>query len=309
MSSTVTRREPKTPGSARAPTVTVIVVPNVSEGRDERKIGELAATIGTEGARVLDVHSDGVHNRSVFTVAGSSHAIVPAMAALADASRYIDLGRHRGAHPRLGGLDVCPVVAHDLELSNAVHIAKEMAAAIAARAELPVYLYGAAATRESTRELPSLRRGGLEALKRRAAGGLTPDFGPSVIDLRAGVVCVGARAVLIAFNVWLKCDVAIARSIAAIVRTSGGGPPGVRAIGLAMGSDVSQVSINLTDPAATGIDKVFQAVLLAASEKGASVVATEIVGLPPAAFRPDPSGEAARLLSEPGRSLESALSR
>jgi glutamate formiminotransferase len=165
-------------------------------------------------ARILDVHSDATHNRSVFTVAGETEALMDALATLARACRSIDLRTHTGVHPRLGGLDVCPIVAYGIDLTRAAALARSAAEAIAERARLPVYLYGAAATRPETRELPELRRGGLRRLMARAATGLPPDIGPRTIDARHGVVCVGARGVLIAFNVWFEGDVRVARAIA-----------------------------------------------------------------------------------------------
>jgi glutamate formiminotransferase len=289
--------------------VSLIAVPNVSEGRDSGRIGDLARAIEGEGARVLDVHSDPDHNRTVFTVAGSDDQLTTAMAELAAAARYIDLRRHVGVHPRLGGLDVCPLVPHATSMDHAVTVALRTAEEIARRARIPVYLYGAAATsRGEARELPSLRAGGLEELIQRASHGQVPDFGPHVITARSGVVCVGARPVLVAFNVWLRCSLATAREIAASVRSAGGGLPGVRALGLALGEPgVTQVSMNLTDPAAAGIDVAFDAVATRARGVRGDVLAAEIVGLVPERFLPDPQREAARLLKTPGRSLESAL--
>jgi glutamate formiminotransferase / 5-formyltetrahydrofolate cyclo-ligase len=285
----------------------VVAVPNVSEGRVESRIGMLVDATEAAGARVLDLHSDPVHNRSVLTVAGATGAIVTAMADLASAARYIDLTQHEGAHPRLGGLDVCPIVAHGITVAEAVSIARSTGRAVAARARLPVYLYGAAATSAANRDLPALRSGGLKGLIERCEAGLAPDFGPPSIDPRTGVVCVGARHILIAFNVWLGCDEPTARSIARVVRTSGGAPPALRAIGLAMRPGFSQVSINLMDPDLTGIDAAFDAVAQEALRRRARVVATELVGLVPERFQPDPSKHAARLLLKPGRTLESAL--
>ena len=192
-------------------------------------------------------------------------------------------------------------------MTDAIEAALIAAPAIAEAAELPVYLYGAAAGRDETRELPALRRGGLEGLTARAAAGLAPDFGPGTIDPQHGVVCVGARGTLIAFNIWLRGSESVARKIAAGIRTTGGGPPGVRALGVPMGAVTSQVTMNLTDPESTGIDAVFELVAGAADALGAEVTAAEIVGLVPERYMPDPDARAARLLMQPGRSLESAL--
>ena len=285
----------------------VLAVPNVSEGRDRQAIAAWVGTVEAHGGFVLDVHSDATHNRSVLTVAGSERSIPEAMARLAAATASIDLSRHSGVHPRLGGLDVCPIVDEGIGMDAAVAIARATGHAIASEAGLPVYLYGCAATRAETRELPSLRRGGLQGLRARAAGGLLPDLGPAQIDTRRGVVCVGARGPLIAFNVWLRCTVEDARAIASRVRSSGGGLPDTRALGLAMGEELSQISMNLTRPAVTGIDDAFAAVSALAEEAGVDVVGTEIVGLPPERYLPDEDARAARLLIRPGRSLESAL--
>jgi glutamate formiminotransferase len=284
--------------------VRIVAVPNVSEGRDPEAIRSFASALEARGATVLDVHSDPVHNRSVLTVGGTEDAMPEAMGELAAGAARIDMTRHAGAHPRLGGLDVCPIVAEGISLDRAVEVARRTGETIATRARLPVYLYGAAATRPETRALPDLRKGGLRGLVDRAAAGLHPDLGPTAIDLRRGVVCVGARGPLIAFNVWIRADLRIARRIASEVRSSGGGPPGLRALAFAMAGDVTQVSLNLVEPARTGIDQAFAAVSRSATRYRASPEATEIVGLVAERYLPDPNGEAARLLMRPGRSLE-----
>jgi glutamate formiminotransferase len=288
--------------------VTLIAIPNVSEGRDTDKVGRLSDTVESAGAHVLDVHSDAVHNRSVVTVAGTSATLPHAMAALADAAGDIDLILHRGVHPRLGALDVCPLVPHDGDMNEAIGTARATGLRIVERTSLPVYFYGAAATRPETRELPSLRKGGLTTLAERALFDLPPDLGGPKIDLSRGVVCVGARDVLIAFNVWLRNEKMIATAIARRIRSSGGGPPGIRALGFQIDdSPTSQVSMNLLRPSVTGIDDAFAAAATAATELGATIVATEIVGLVPRRFMPNPDAQAARLLIKPGRSLETAL--
>ena len=296
-------------GGGNAPAPWVLAVPNVSEGRNRQRLTAWTATVEARGTFVLDLHSDAVHNRSVLTVAGRERSIPDAMASLAAGALCVDLREHSGVHPRLGGLDVCPIVDEGIGMDAAVEIARATGRTIASEAGIPVYLYAAAATRPETRELPLLRRGGLGALQGRAAAGLTPDFGPARIDVRRGVVCVGARGPLIAFNVWLRCTVTLARAVASQVRAGGGGLPATRALGLPMGEGLSQVSMNLTEPAVTGIDQAFAAVSDAARRAGAAVVGTEIVGLPPERYLPDPDGRAARLLLRPGRSLESALRR
>jgi glutamate formiminotransferase / 5-formyltetrahydrofolate cyclo-ligase len=284
--------------------VTLVMIPNVSEGRSENRLRALAAAVRKQGARVLDVHSDPVHNRSVLTVTGDDADLVNASSALALEASAIDLTIHEGVHPRLGGLDVCPFVPHLDDMRRAIAAAHAAGHAIAANANLPVYFYGAAALRQAAAELPRLRQGGLERLIRRARDGFTPDVGPQEIDPARGVVCVGARGPLIAFNVWLRADSATARNIAAAVRSSSGGQPGIRALGLRIDDSLSQVSMNLVDPEVTGIDAAFEAVRAAAAERGYEVHATEIVGLVPKRYMPDPDAQAARLLVTPGRCLD-----
>ena len=286
----------------RAP-MPLIAIPNVSEGRDEAFIDECRDAVRSSRARVLDVHSDPVHNRSVLTVTGASDALVDAMAALAVVAARIDVSAHIGVHPRLGGLDVCPVVPHGDDMASAIATARAIATSIAADAGTPVYLYGAAATREETRSLPELRRSGLPALIARARTGLAPDAGPAEIDPHRGVVCVGARPELVAFNVWIAADEHDARAIAADVRR----PDAVRALGFPMDAGTSQVSMNLVDPGAVNIDDAYELVARACTRRGVRLLSTEIVGLPPERFMPDPQKEAARRLIAPGRSLESVL--
>jgi glutamate formiminotransferase len=270
-------------------------------------VGAFVDAVGDAGARVLDVHSDGAHNRSVLTTTGETAALIDGMVALAIACKGIDLSQHSGIHPRLGALDVCPFVPHDQPLQGALEAARRAGRSIADGAGLPVYLYGEAATREACRDLRALRRGGLSTLARRAAADLPPDFGPRSIDPRHGVVCVGARGTLIAFNVWLRGPGLSARTIAERIRESSGGLQGIRALGLTVDETTAQVSINVVEPETTSLQDVFDAVKAHALTLGVSVTATEIVGLSPARYLPDPESETARLLMLPGRSLESAL--
>ena len=281
----------------------LLAVPNISEGRDEKLLAELKAIVAAAGVRVLDVHTDPVHNRSVFTLTAESDRLVEGCVALAEvASKRIDLSIHSGVHPRLGGLDICPFVPHETTMEQAVGAARRAAEAIAAGSKLPVYLYGHAATRPATRELPDLRRGGLEALARRATGELPPDHGPAEIEMSRGVVCVGARDPLIAFNVWLRGDLQAAKEIAARTRSTH-----LRTLGLLISETESQVSMNLIHPEAVGLEDAFGAVNREAVERGLQVTATEIVGLVPERFLPGPDATVTRLLKQPGHSLEACL--
>jgi glutamate formiminotransferase len=250
------------------------------------------------------VHSDTIHHRSVITSIGTETQLMHGMLALALETRSIDLESHQGVHPRLGGLDVCPFVPHEERLGLAANTARKTGAAMG-MAGISVYLYGEAAPREATRELPDLRRGGIEGLKLRAQQGLPPDFGPREIDPRRGVVCVGAREPLIAFNVNLNCSYNVAQGIASEVRTRHGAA-GIRALAFSM-PEGSQLSMNLITPDVTGVAAAFDVVDRAAHEVGAKVTGTELVGLVPERYLPDPDAKAARLLIEPGRSLEAVL--
>lgn len=288
--------------------MSLVVIPNVSEGRRPEIIRGLQARIEQSGAKVLDTHSDELHNRTVFTVAADSPTLLDAMRSLAAAATAaIDLESHVGKHPRIGALDVCPFVPVDAGLQEAVDLAREAGARIGALG-IPVYLYGAASEKAPV-ELPDLRRGGLDGLIDRAERGTPPDLGPQIIDRRTGVVCVGARNPLIAFNVWLDGAADAARTIASKVRAVHGGLSGVRALGLDMGDDRAQVSMNLTDPQATSMEQALVAIEHLAGPLGVRVQATEIIGLPPQRFMPPPDARVTRLLMRPGHSLESRLQK
>jgi glutamate formiminotransferase len=258
-------------------------VPNFSEGRDRATIDALATAL-SERASLLDVHADPDHNRSVFTLVGREEDLVQSLlAGIACARERIDLRRHDGAHPRIGAADVVPIVALDPDdRERARACALVLAERIGSQLELPVFLYG-----ESSpgRGPAFFRRGGPAELQQRVdAGELRPDFGPSRLDERAGGVIVGARRPLIAFNVNLTTDdVEIARAIAAVVRETGGGFPGVRALGLALPSvGCAQVSMNVEDYEAAPLHDILERVEGEAHARGAEVSGAELVGLMPA---------------------------
>ena len=188
-------------------------------------------------------------------------------------------------------------------MDEAIRAAHATGATIGDELGIPVFFYGEAARRPETRELPDIRRGGLEGVTERVAAGLRPDAGPTAIDARVGVVCVGARGPLIAFNVWLRAELATARAIAAVVRA----PGRVRALGLDARDGRCQVSMNLISPDGVGIEEAFERVEAAAMTRGAEIVATEIVGLVAEDHLPSPDAKVTRLLIEPGHSLEAAL--
>ncbi len=257
-------------------------VPNFSEGRDRATIDALAEALGSR-ARLLDVHADEDHNRSVFTVVGSEDELVEALLlGIACARERIDLRRHEGAHPRIGAADVVPLVPLAPEdLGRAREAALRLAERVGGELGLPTFLYGELG---ADRGPAFFRRGGPEELQQRIdAGELTPEFGPARLDERAGGVLVGARGPLIAFNVNLRGSLDAAREIAGFVREQGGGFPGVRALGLDLPrTGLVQVSMNVEDFEAAALHEIVARVEQEAAERGAEVVGSELVGLMPA---------------------------
>jgi glutamate formiminotransferase len=257
-------------------------VPNFSEGRDATTIERIGDALGAR-ARLLDVHADADHNRSVFTLVGTATELEAALlAAIAVARARIDLRRHEGAHPRIGAADVVPVVPlRPGDLGRAAESAVRLARRIGEELDLPVFLYGESAP---GRGPAFFRRGGPAELQRRIdAGELAPDHGPPRLDPSAGGVIVGARRPLIAFNVNLRGTLEAAREIASVVRERDGGFPGVRALGLELPSaGVVQVSMNVEDWEAAALHDVLARVEDEARRRGAEVIASELVGLMPA---------------------------
>jgi glutamate formiminotransferase len=257
-------------------------VPNFSEGRDRATIDALAAALG-ERAELLDVHADADHNRSVFTLVGEDDELVAALlAGIACARERIDLRRHEGAHPRIGAADVVPLVpiVPD-DMPRAREAARELARRVGEELELPVFLYGELSPGQGP---AFFRKGGPAELQNRIdAGELEPDFGPKQLDERAGGVLVGARAPLIAFNINLRGELEAAQAVAAVVRETGGGFPGVRALGLALpGAGLVQVSMNVEDWEAAALHEIVARVEEEARARNAEVVGSELVGLMPA---------------------------
>ena len=307
--------------------VLVECVPNFSEGRRAEVVDEVvAAFAGADpGVLVLDRSSDADHDRSVLTLAGPGPALVEAAVAGARAcARLIDLNRQRGVHPRMGALDVLPFVplGHATSLRggagpdlDCAALAERAGRRIAAEAGIPVYLYGAAARRPERAALPAVRGRGFEALRAALAAGdgsRAPDLGGPGLHPTAGATAVGARKLLIAYNVDLaEADLDLARRIAAAVRERDGGLPAVRAMGVALEQlGLVQVSMNLLDYTVTPPAVAFAAVAQLAERAGARVHASEIVGLVPAAALAgvDPA-DLLLPASTPDRFLEERLAR
>ena len=264
-------------------------VPNFSEGRDSRLVGELAAAMERPGVEVLDRSSDPDHHRSVVTLLGEPGAVEDAVFdAAALAVDAIDLRRHQGVHPRIGALDVLPFVPlAGLRMEDAVASAHRVGRRIADELRVPVYWYGAASTPPG-RRLAALRRGGFEGLVEGTGTERAPDLLPDDwehpgLHPSAGATCVGARPLLLAWNVYLH-DVTVedAAGIAASIRESGGGFRGLRALAFRLpGRDAVQVSMNLEDVRATAPVDVYARIDVLARACGGRAGETEIIGMMP----------------------------
>lgn len=257
---------------------------NFSEGR-RRDVVQAISEAGPYGSqvRLVDVHIDPDHNRCVITWLGSADAIQPVVLAAAKrAVELIDLRRHSGAHPRIGAVDVLPFVPFgETPLQKCVELAHATGRRLAESLGLPVFFYEAAALREDRRLLARIRRGGLEEMAEAGLRGEgAPDAGPQALHPTAGAVAVGARGPLIAFNIDLPgASVDQARMLAARMRESGGGLPGVRALGLHLSSrGMAQLSMNITRPAETSLLAVITAARSRAAELGVELGPSELVG-------------------------------
>jgi len=267
----------------------LLAVPNVSEGRDPRRIAVLESAF-SRGASLLDRHSDPDHDRTVLTLAAAPAALRDALMAGAEqAVETIDMSGYAGLHPAVGALDVCPVVWLDpAERAAARTLALELADQIGGLG-VPVFLYGELARRPEHAERAYFRNGGLAELWLRMEGGeLRPDSGPPEPHPSAGVTLVTARPPLAAFNVELdSSDPEVARSIAAGLREAGGGLPGVRAVGLLLSGGRVQVSTNVHDPLVVPLARVVERVRALAAPLSARPLEAEVVGLVPAAALAD----------------------
>ena len=254
-------------------------VPNFSEGRDEATIDAIGAALGAH-ARLLDVHSDADHNRSVYTLVGSEDELGAALVAgVTVAIERIDLREHDGAHPCIGAADVVPIVPLRPEDGERAQSAARAIGARIGALGLPVFLYA-----PPERGPAFYRRGGRVALAQRLESGeLVADFGPSELHPTAGGVILGARSPLIAFNVNLRGSLSVAREVAAVVRERGGGFPGVRALGLDLPrAGLVQVSMNVEDWEAAALHDIVDRIAAEAESRGAEVAGSELVGLMPA---------------------------
>lgn len=264
-------------------------VPNISEGRDAAVVEKVADAVRqVPGCTLLGCESDASHNRSVLTFIGSPEAVAEAAVQLSKAAaQLIDLTKHTGEHPRMGAVDVIPFIPiREMTMAECVVLSQGVGARIAEEADLPVFLYEASATAKHRENLAAIRKGQFEGMAEKVkAPEWTPDFGGARIHPTAGVVAVGARMPLIAFNINLGTDkLPIAKAIAKIIRASSGGLAHVKALGVMLAErNVAQVSINMTDFTKTPLYRVVELVRAEAARYGVSIIGTEIVGLTPAA--------------------------
>ena len=263
-------------------------VPNFSEGRRKEVVDAIAKSIASvPGVRLLDTEMDPNHNRCVITFVGDRNAVAEAafQGAMSAVAR-IDMNHHRGEHPRVGALDVLPFVPiSGVTMDDCVALAKSVGKRIADELQVPVYLYEAAATRPDRKALPDVRRGEFEGLKVaiETEPERRPDFGPAKLHPTAGACIVGARPVLIAWNVNLGTkDVTVAKRIAKAIRESDGGLPAVRAKGFELADrGLVQVSMNMTDYRKTSLVQAFEAIRELATKEHVEIVESEIIGLVP----------------------------
>jgi glutamate formiminotransferase/formiminotetrahydrofolate cyclodeaminase len=262
-------------------------VPNFSDGRRKEIIDAIVTEAASRNVKVLDVESDADHNRSVLTFVGSPDAVkAAALAVSGKAIELIDLNKHRGQHPRMGAMDVVPFIPiSDVTMKDCVQLARDFAAEYASKFKIPVFLYEEAATRSDRRNLADVRKGEFEGLREEIGKNTdkTPDFGPNAIHPTAGATAVGARKILIAYNIELATrDLNVAKKIAREVRGKDGGLSAVKALGFELKDrGIVQVSMNMVDYKSTELFKAFELVKSLAQHHGVQVLDSEIVGLVP----------------------------
>lgn len=268
------------------PGIMIESVPNFSEGRNDATLALLEAEVAeTPSVRCIDIHRDADHNRSVFTLLGEPEPIRRCILNLVRvAAERINLETQRGVHPRIGAADVIPFIPlRNASIDDCVRIAKETAREIAENLNIPTYLYALASERPDRTKLSQLRKGGYELLRENIQTDpyFKPDYGPTQLG-SAGAAAVGARPILIAYNLFLESsDVSIAKTIARRIRESSGGLPGIQALGLFV-NQRAQVSMNLTDYQRTGLKTVYDAVQAQAQSMGTRIERGELIGCLPA---------------------------
>lgn len=262
-------------------------VPNFSEGRDRQKIEAIVDSFrGKHNVKLLDYSNDEDHNRLVVTVVGEPEAVKDAVIeAVGKAVELIDMTKHQGQHPRMGAVDVVPFIPiRNVTQDEAVALSKEVAHIVAERYHLPVFLYEKSASAPHRENLAAIRKGEFEGMAEKIKQDeWKPDFGPSERHPTAGVVAIGARMPLVAYNVNLgTSNLEIANSIAKKVRHIGGGLRYCKAMAVALEDrGITQVSMNLTDYTKTAIYRAHELVRIEANRYGVPIVGAEVVGLVP----------------------------
>lgn len=262
-------------------------VPNFSEGRDSKKITAIARVFKSfPNVRLVDFSGDADHNRSVFTFLGKPEDVLEAaLASCGKALELIDMREQSGVHPRLGAVDVVPFIPLGrAKIKDAVNLAHTFGRQLNERFGIPIYFYGFAAQSNKRIELPDVRRGGYEGLANKmACAEGAPDIGGAEFNAQSGATAVGARDLLVAYNINLSCDdLLLARHIASRIREKGGGLKHLRAIGVMLkGHGIAQVSMNLTNCKETPLKMVFNKVKALAAEGGAQILESELIGLAP----------------------------
>ncbi len=260
-------------------------VPNFSEGRDEEVVRAIVSAMRVDGVKLLDWSMDADHNRSVVTVAGEPQAVVEsAVRGVGRAAELIDLTRQQGVHPRMGAADVVPFVpVQGITLEQCALLARQAGAEIWRRHAVPVYYYGAAASRPDRANLEDVRRGQFEQLRETVLRdpARTPDHGGPELHPTAGASAVGARRFLVAFNIYFdSSDVSVVRQMAKRIRASSGGLPGVKAMGVIVRGQ-AQLSMNITDLQAVSISQAYEKAAELAMQQRIALVRTELIGLLP----------------------------
>jgi len=262
-------------------------VPNFSEGRDPEKIERIVEPFrGKEGVRLLDYQKDHDHNRLVVSVIGSPEALKTAVVeSTGVAMDVIDMRSHEGQHPRMGAVDVVPFIpVQNVTLKETVDLSKEVAKTVSETYGIPVFLYEKSATRPERENLATIRRGQFEGMAEKIKHpDWTPDYGPAKIHPSAGVVAIGARMPLVAFNVNLNTDnLDVAKDISKRIRHINGGLRYCKAMGVDLKErKMVQVSMNMTDYTQTALYRVFELIRIEARRYGVSIAGSEIVGLVP----------------------------
>ena len=264
-------------------------IPNVSEGRRTEVIESIVGVIKeVPGVVLLDYSSDASHNRSVITMVGDPDSVGEAAFRLAKAARdNIDLNHHTGEHPRMGAIDVIPFVPiKEMSVAECVELSKKVGERIYNELSIPVFLYEESATAPHRKNLAAIRKGQFEGMAEKVKQDKWhPDYGNDEIHPTAGVVAVGARAPLVAFNINLgTSDITVADKIAKIIRESSGGLKYVKALGVMLEDrNIAQVSINMCNYEKTPLYRVFELVRAEAARYGVNIIGSEIIGLTPMA--------------------------